>query len=151
MRIPRPSLNLKPKNNYKDRGRATVPCYFCYMPKVHLLNSAIMPQEGYYSLKQYDKINWTERLKEAIGQGFDKRHFQHYIGYETTLAYVENLTGIEMNGTNKDKTSLKNGDYLFVIRLGYRVDSSEKREDNPDIDKYEFFIGRYWEASSNVE
>ena len=62
-----------------------------------------------------------------------------------TLMFVEHLIGKSLGEANWDKTELKDGDFIFVIRLDYRVLSYEKKEDNPDIRDFEFFIGRYWE------
>ena len=110
--------------------------------KVHLLNTAVMPQAGTYSLRKYEEDTWKAELKAAINDGVD---FQQYIGYPSTLTYVEHLIGKSLGEANWDKTELKDGDFIFVIRLDYRVLPYEKKEDDPDIRDFEFFIGRYWE------
>ena len=35
------------------------------MPKTHLLNSAVMPQQGFYELSAYDGDTWAKKLIEA--------------------------------------------------------------------------------------
>ncbi len=110
--------------------------------KVHLLNTAVMPQAGTYSLRKYEKETWKAELKAAINDGVD---FQQYIGYPSTLTFVEHLIGKSLGEANWDKTELKDGDFIFVIRLDYRVLPYERKEDDPDIRDFEFFIGRYWE------
>lgn len=110
--------------------------------KVHLLNTAVMPQAGTYSLRKYEEDTWKAELKAAINDGVD---FQQYIGYASTLTYVEHLIGKSLGEANWDKTELKDGDFIFVIRLDYRVLPYEKKEDDPDISDFEYFIGRYWE------
>ena len=58
--------------------------------KVHLLNSAVMPQAGTYSLEKYEAETWKAELKAAINDDVD---FQQYIGYLSTLTFVEHLIG----------------------------------------------------------
>ena len=110
--------------------------------KVHLLNSAVMPQAGTYSLRQYEEETWKAKLKAAINDDVD---FQQYIGYPSTLTFVEHLIGESLGEANWDKTELQDGDFIFVIRLDYRVLPDEKKKDTPDIRDFEYFIGRYWE------
>ena len=113
---------------------------------VHLLNSAVMPQKGYYQLHQQDQVDWVEELVAHYNETKDE-YFRHYIGYESTLAFVRHLTGLWLPEANKDKTVLENKDYLYIIRLKYRVTSFEKKQDNPHPDDFEFFSGRYFDTS----
>ena len=110
--------------------------------KVHLLNSAVMPQAGTYSLEEYEAETWKAELKAVINDGVD---FQQYIGYPSTLTLVEHLIGKSLGEVSLKKTELKDGDIIFVVRLKYRVAPYEKKEDTPDIRDFKFFIGRYWE------
>ncbi len=63
---------------------------------------------------------------------------------------MEHLIGKSLGEANWDKTELKDRDFIFVIRLDYRVLPYEKKEDNPNNHDFEFFIGRYWEKSFSV-
>ena len=110
--------------------------------KVHLLNSAVMPQAGTYSLEKYEAETWKTELKAAIN---DKVDFQQYIGYQSTLTFVEHLIGKSLGEVSWEKTELEDGDIIFVIRLKYRAAPHERKEDAPDIYDFEFFMGRYWE------
>ena len=106
------------------------------MPKTHLLNSAVMPQQGFYELSEYDGDTWAKKLIEAHSDG----EFEHYIGYKSALTVVEQMTGKSFGETSTKKTDLNNGDFLFIIRLKYRVLSYE----------IEFFIGRYWKNRESI-
>jgi hypothetical protein len=112
--------------------------------KVHLMNSAVMPQPGTYSLEKYEAETWQAELKAAINKEVD---FHQYIGYKSTLTFVEHLIGKSLGEVSLKKAVLKDGDMIFVIRLKYRVAPYEKKEDTPDIRDFEFFIGRYWEKT----
>lgn len=114
--------------------------------KIHLLNSAVMPQPGYYQLESVDKNTWAEQLTEA----YSKYDFQHYIGYKSTITVVEQLTGHDMGRMNFDKTNLANGDQLFIIKLNKRVTPNEKKEDTPHIDDFVFYTGRYFTTPTDL-
>lgn len=106
------------------------------------MNSAVMPQTGTYSIKKCNAETWTAELKAIINKEVD---FRQYIGYKSTLTFVEHLIGKSLGEVSWKKTELKDGDMIFVIRLKYRVTPYEKKEDTPDIRDFEYFIGRYWE------
>ena len=101
-----------------------------------------MPQAGTYSLEKYEAETWQAELKAAVNEDVD---FRQYIGYQSTLTFVEHLIGKSLGEVSWAKTELKDGDIIFVIRLKYRVAPYEKKEDTPDIRDFEFFIGRYWD------
>lgn len=111
-------------------------------PTVHLLNAAVMPQPGFYDMQAIDAETFTElvQIAEELGQ------LKHYIGYKSTLTFVEHLAGIDLQGTNGDKTVMADGDVFLVIRLKYRVNPQQKRADTPEIRDFEFFKGSYAEA-----
>ena len=71
----RTNLELKPNTIAQDVKNM----------KVHLLNSAGMPQAGTYSLEKYEAETWKAELKAAINDDVD---FQQYIGYLSTLTFV---------------------------------------------------------------
>ena len=106
---------------------------------VHLLNSAVMPQAGSYRLYEITADEFRMLVHEAKTTG----KLKHYIAYQSTLAFVQHLIGLDMGETNGDKTIFEDGDRFYVIRLKYRVAPWEKKNDNPNVEDFEFFRGYY--------
>ena len=110
---------------------------------VHLLNSAVMPQPGFYELKGITADQFTEEVERAADGGI----LLHYIGYKSTLTLVEQMTGINMGELVFKKTIFEDGDIFLVIRLRYRVTPGEKIADNRNaISDFQFYKGSYAKA-----
>ncbi|MXV76718.1 DUF1874 domain-containing protein [Candidatus Poribacteria bacterium] len=109
---------------------------------VHLLNAAVMPHPGFYDMQEIDSTAFAELVQEANELG----QLKHYIGYESTLAFVQHLTAIDLGGRNMNKTEMKDGDSFLVIRLVYRPTQEQRRTDNPQLEDFEFFKGIYSKA-----
>ena len=56
---------------------------------IHLLNAAVMPNEGQYTLRQISLSEFRTRLREAA----EAANFQSYIGYPETARLIEEIVG----------------------------------------------------------
>ena len=113
--------------------------------KVHLLNAAVMPHEGFYELRPLSPAAFAKEVRAAHADGLLK----HYIGYQSTLTLIENLTKIKLGKINVDQTEMENGDIFFVARLRRRVSPLAKRVETRradytlSVDDFDFYAGRY--------
>ena len=118
---------------------------------VHLLNAAVMPHEGCYQLRAIAPVEFKMSIRAAHGDGV----LRHYIGYPNTLKVVENLTGLDLGGTNVDQTKMEDNAIFYVIRLRRRVSPTEKRiatrgvGDRLEISDFDFFKGRFVNDPAN--
>jgi hypothetical protein len=102
-----------------------------------LMNSAMMPIEGRYSLYRASVDQFVYLLQNEP--------FESYIGYQSTADFLKRLSGIDIP-VNRDQTRVEDGDKLLIIRLKYRLaDPADKRDKNriPADEDYEFFICLY--------
>lgn len=100
-----------------------------------LLNSAVMPTEGVYTLKQISKAKCQTILREAAATG----NFQSYIGYPETAHLIEQLTGVEIE-VSREQAELAAGDVMLIVKLRHRVaDPSSKLTLQPAMDDLEFY------------
>lgn len=100
-----------------------------------LLNSAVMPSEGIYTLKQISKSKFQELLQDAATTG----DFRSYIGYPETARLIEHLTGIEIE-VSREQAELATGDVMLIVKLRHRVaDPLTKMPLVPSIDDFEFY------------
>ena len=107
---------------------------------VLLLNSAMMPTEGIYTLKRISKSKFQELLQEAAATG----NFQSYIGYPKTADLIEQLTGIEID-VSREQAELTTGDVMLIVKLRHRIqDLSDISTYQPSIADLDFFVC-YWQ------
>lgn len=100
-----------------------------------LLNSAVMPDEGVYTLKQISKTIFTKELQDADTSG----HLQSYIGYPETARLIEQITGIEVE-VSREQASLAPGDIMLIVKLRQRVaNPADKEMPQLSVDDFEFF------------
>lgn len=112
------------------------------MKKVHLLNSAVMPQEGFYTLKKVSPEEFKNKLIPLQHQIIS------YIGYVETARILSDLLGINIPVSRKP-THLEDKDLLFIARLKYRLEDPKlKGEYVPKPEDFEFFIGMYSSIAS---
>jgi hypothetical protein len=119
---------------------------------VLLLNSAVMPTEGVYTLKRISKSKFQELLQEAAATG----DLQSYIGYPKTADLIEQLTGIEID-VSREQAELTTGDVMLIVKLRHRIqDLSDISTYQPSIADLDFFVC-YWqplaegkEANENI-
>lgn len=104
-----------------------------------LMNAANMPQAGEYKIEEISKIDFFNKLASAQNQGC----LISYIGYKSTVDFIYSRSGIRVS-MSRDKTVLKNGDTLLIIKLKYRVNPEKKRRNiRYSADDYEYFLGSY--------
>ena len=108
---------------------------------VHLLNAAVMPDEGHYEIKRISPVEFAQAIQAAHGE------LKHYIGYQNTLDVVEELTNLDLGGINVEQTEMQDGDIFYVARLRRRVSPASKRTasrsggDALKIEDFDFFRG----------
>lgn len=100
-----------------------------------LLNSAVMPTEGVYTLKRISRSKFQDLLREAAVA----KNFQSYIGYPETARLIEQLTGIEVE-VSREQATLAPGDILLIVKLRQRVvNPADKDIPQLSIGDFEFF------------
>ena len=103
---------------------------------LHLLNSAVMPTEGIYTLKRIPETEFQTHLQEADATG----NFRSYIGYPETARRIEQLTGIKI-AISREQAELTPGDVMLIVKLRHRIqDLSDIKIYQPSLDDLEFFI-----------
>jgi len=107
----------------------------------HILNSAVMPAAGCYSL---EKISWWpffEAIKWQLAD--DPSRLQSWIGYEQNAAIIEEYTGWNPP-ICRSVTELNHGDRLLIMRLKYRAEPASKGR-QVDSTHFDYFEGYYVE------
>ena len=100
-----------------------------------LLNSAVMPNEGMYRLKQITETAFTEDLQEAVSSD----NFRSYIGYPETARLIEQITGIEVE-VSREQATLTPGDTMLIVKLRQRVTNPADKETlQLSVDDFDFF------------
>jgi hypothetical protein len=101
---------------------------------IRLMNSAMMPAEGTYTLRRLEPIIWACRLRAADEQG----QLRSYIGYQQTADYIRDLSGIEIP-VSREQTTLVDGDELLIVKLAYRVADPALKGQGVDAQSFEFY------------
>ncbi len=113
---------------------------------VLLLNSAVMPTEGVYTLKRISKAVFQKVLHEAVATG----DLQSYIGYPETARLIEQLTGIEIE-VSREPAELTTGDVMLIVKLRHRIqDPSDISTYQPTLDELDFFLC-HWQPLTDGE
>lgn len=100
-----------------------------------LLNSAVMPTEGVYTLKRISEATFRTVLRGAVVT----KNFQSYIGYPETARLIEELTGIEVE-VSREQAVLAPGDIILIVKLRQRVvNPADKDIPQLSIGDFEFF------------
>lgn len=102
----------------------------------HVLNSAMMPLEGSYSIKKVDRHHFFGRIKEVRAMN---DFLMSWIGYEQNADVIEANTGWRPP-ICRDVTKIDHGDRLLMMRLKYRP---EQRAKGFQVDAHDF---EYFEA-----
>lgn len=107
---------------------------------VRLMNSAMMPQEGRYTLSSLSESVFAAEVRAASLSG----RLRSYIGYPQTANYVSYISGVEIP-TSRSMTTLDDGDRMLIIKLKYRTEdpASKGQPVDPDFD----FFGADYEVS----
>lgn len=90
---------------------------------VHLLNAAVMPQPGFYELRDIPIDTFIDAVREASEAGTLK----HHIGYEETLRMVEDLCKLTLGDINVAETKLTDGDALLIVKLRRRTVARDRK------------------------
>ncbi len=100
-----------------------------------LLNSAVMPNEGVYTLKQIS----TETFKTVLQQAAETNNFKSYIGYAETANLIERISSVTVE-VSREQATLTPGDTMLIVKLRQRVANPADKEILPlSIDDFEFF------------
>lgn len=106
---------------------------------VHLLNSAMMPQQGTYQCEQTSRETFAHLVRTAHDNG----SLKSYIGYQETAKLIEHLAGVPIQ-VSRVKTVLQRGDVMLVARLMYRLANPANKENHkPTAENFEFFKVTY--------
>ena len=102
-----------------------------------LMNSAMMPTDGYYFVKQVPKDEFVKLWKSL------KEDFISSVGYEDNAIYLTELLG-EHIPMNRQETSFEEGDILFILKLKYRLRNPRiKGRFTPRETDYMYQVGKY--------
>ena len=100
-----------------------------------LLNAAVMPAEGHYTLKRISDTEFQSLLRDAA----ETHNFRSYIGYPETARLIEQLTDVEIP-VSREQATLDIGDVMLIVKLRHRVaDPTTKTTLAPSIDDFEFY------------
>lgn len=100
-----------------------------------LLNSAVMPAEGVYTLQRISKATFQKVLQEAAAID----NFKSYIGYCQTAKIIEQLTNVDIE-VSREQAELTPGDEMLIVKLRQRVVDPASRDTlELSIDDFEFF------------
>lgn len=100
-----------------------------------LLNSAVMPNEGVYTLKRISEARFTKEIQEAAETG----DFKSYIGYPQTAQLIEQTTGITVE-VSRAQATLTPGDIMLIVKLRQRIANPMDKETlQLSIDDFEFY------------
>lgn len=101
-----------------------------------LLNSAVMPTEGVYTLQRISEARFRKVLQDAATTD----DLQSYIGYPETARLIEQLTGVKIE-VSRGHAELTAGDIMLVVKLRQRIqDLSNIKTYQPSLDDLDFFI-----------
>lgn len=103
---------------------------------IHIMNSAMMPAPGTYTLHRLGMEQWIQEVKAAHRSG----NIASSIGYWQNLDIIFQLTGVRLQ-LSRDPTRLQSGDTMLIMRLKYRPENKGKVE--PKITDFEFFRAEY--------
>ena len=103
-----------------------------------LLNSAIMPVPGDYSLREITSSDFADAVRTTEATG----NLVSYIGYEQTAQFITALTGVAIP-ISREACALEDGDTLLICRLRYRVANPATKGVPVSEDDFEFFVSSY--------
>lgn len=103
--------------------------------KYHLINSAVMPKPGRYTLVQVDAAIFFQMVKNAASAG----KLVSWIGYQQNAELIRAETGVVVR-INRGKTEISTGDKLLCMTLSYRPD---RKGGDVDPSDFEFYIADY--------
>ena len=100
-----------------------------------LLNAAVMPTEGLYTLRRIPQAKFRSILREAAASD----NFRSYIGYPETARLLTELTDVAIE-VSREQATLAVGDIMLIVKLRHRVaDPSTKITLKSTIEDFEFY------------
>jgi len=108
-------------------------------PPFYLLNSAMMPTPGNYSLQEVGADRFVMLYQQAAGV----EQVESFIGHEETANHISSLVGmpVEINRAQLDiKTPYAT---LFIFKINRRVDPGQKGQVSPDSADYQYFVANF--------
>ena len=100
-----------------------------------LLNSAVMLNEGVYTLQRISETTFQKVLREAAATD----NFKSYIGYPQTAQLIEQITDITVE-VSREQATLTPGDTMLIVKLRHRVaNPADKETLQLSIDDFKFF------------
>lgn len=99
-----------------------------------LLNSAMMPAPGNYSLRELSAADFGSAVKAA----YLDDTLVSYIGYQQTADLISDLASVPIP-LNRAETHVANGDVLLIARLKYRVGDPVTKGAPVDADAFAFY------------
>jgi len=102
-----------------------------------LMNSAMMPAEGVYTLKELGMREFADKVSQADAFG----ELKSYIGYPQTADMIAAMSGVPID-VCRDETSIDDGDVLLIARLAYRV-ADPKTKGQPVPEHFKFYSAEY--------
>jgi hypothetical protein len=104
------------------------------MKTLKLMNSAMMPVEGYYHLK---KISFKEFITAVIDNNIES-----YIGYQQNIDLIKEWSGKDIE-LNRSLATFEDGNLALIMKLNYRVANPKDKGNKVDENSFEFFIVEY--------
>ena len=100
-----------------------------------LLNSAVMPNEGVYTLKQIS----VDTFKKTLQQAAETNNFTSYIGYAETADLIKQISDVTIE-VSREQAILTPGDTMLIVKLRQRIaNPADKDSIQLSIDDLEFF------------
>lgn len=100
-----------------------------------LLNSAVMPNEGVYTLKLISEETFTKELQKSAASD----NFKSFIGYPETAQLIEQITSIAVE-VSREQATLTPGDIMLIVKLRQRVaNPADKDTLQLTTDDFEFY------------
>ena len=100
-----------------------------------LLNSAVMPVEGLYTLQRISETTFQKVLQNAAAAN----NLKSYIGYPETARLIEQITSIAVE-VSREQATLTPGDTMLIVKLRQRVANPVDKETlQLSINDLEFF------------
>ncbi len=107
--------------------------------KTHILNSAMMPAEGYYHLRAIS----APAFFQGVVTAYNRNQLKSWIGYEQNAELIKQETGIPVE-LCREVTEIKHGDDMLIMKLKYRVSTQYKGKPVDPAD-FDYFRACYME------
>lgn len=102
---------------------------------IHLMNSAMMPVPGRYTLRSVSESEFAAFMKG--------KEFVSYIGYPQNAEYLSALIGAHVPVARGEILSLEPGDILAIQKLAYRVQNPATKGQSVDPADYRYYLAEY--------